>query len=100
MDPLKTGWRKTDAKMAVATGAIIGYVAEKTEDGWLLRLITHPALPAPEEKIYLIDFRRQEPRVFAKIDSLLENAAELGFDVSQITSLSLASKVKTKKKAD
>lgn len=89
----KTGWKKADAKMAVAMGAIIGYIAEKVDGGWLMRLVMNPALPAPEDNVYLVDFRKAEPRLFARADSVLENAAELGFDISQITSLSVASKV-------
>lgn len=85
--------------MGVATGTIVGYVAEKISDGWHLRLILHPALPQPADgKVYLVDFRSDMPRVFSRADSVLENASAIGFDISQVTSVGLVAKAKAKAK--
>lgn len=83
--------------MGVATGTIVGYVAEKIPDGWHLRLILHPALPQPEDgKVYLVDVRSDQPRVFTRADAVLDNAAAIGFNVSEITSLAMLPKTKAK----
>ena len=80
-------------------GAIIGYVAERVPDGWLLRLIIHPSLPQPADgRVYLVDVRSDQPRVFTRADAVLDNAEAIGFDISQITSVNLLAKTKKKPK--
>jgi hypothetical protein len=94
---IKTGWRKAEARVGVEGGAIVGYVAEKVAEGWLLRLIIHPSLPQPADgRVYLVDVRSEQPRLFARADAVLDNAAAIGFDISQITSLAMLPKTKAK----
>lgn len=88
---LDIGWRKDAAKKAVAAGAIVGFVVESAEGGYLLRLMMNPALPATGS-VYLIDFRRGTPRLFNSIDTAMSNAGDLGFDISELTSVALAAK--------
>lgn len=96
---IKTGWRKAEARVGVEGGAIIGYVAERVPNGWLLRLIIHPSLPQPADgRVYLVDVRSDQPRVFARADAVLDNAAAIGFDISEITSVNLVAKAKKKPK--
>lgn len=84
MEKNRTGWRKGDARKAVVDGALVSFCAEKVEGGWLLRLDMHPAL-SRGMSAYLVDFRKNEPRLFARADSVLSHAADLGFDISRIT---------------
>lgn len=94
----KIGWRKAEARVGVEGGAIIGYVAERVPDGWLLRLVIHPSLPQPADgRVYLVDVRSEQPRVFARADAVLDNAAAIGFDISQITSVAMLPKTKVPK---
>lgn len=83
------GWRKDAAKKAVAAGAIVGFVVESAEGGCFLRLVMNPALPEAGS-VYLIDFRRGTPRLFNSIDTAISNAGDLGFDISEITSVALS----------
>lgn len=93
----KIGWRKAEARVGVEGGAIVGYVAEKVADGWLLRLIIHPSLPQPADgRVYLVDVRSDQPRVFTRADAVLDNAAAIGFDISQITSVAMLPKARAK----
>lgn len=94
---IKTGWRKAEARVGVEGGAIIGYVAEKVADGWLLRLIIHPSLPQPADgRVYLVDVRSDQPRVFARADAVLDNAESIGFEIREITSVHMVAKAKKK----
>ncbi len=94
---IKKGWRKAEARVGVEGGAIVGYVAEKMADGWLLRLIIHPSLPQPADgRVYLVDVRSEKPRVFTRADAVLDNAAAIGFDIREITSVAMLQKAKVK----
>lgn len=94
---IKKGWRKAEARVGVEGGAIVGYVAEKVADGWLLRLIIHPSLPQPADgRVYLVDVRSEKPRVFTRADAVLDNAAAIGFDIREITSVAMLQKAKVK----
>ena len=96
---IKTGWRKAEARVGVEGGAIVGYVAEKVTDGWLLRLVIHPSLPQPADgRVYLVDVRSDQPRVFSRADAVLDNAAAIGFDIREITSVNMVTKAKKKPK--
>lgn len=96
---IKTGWRKAEARVGVEGGAIIGYVAERVSDGWLLRLIIHPSLPQPEDgRVYLVDVRSDQPRVFTRADAVLDNAAAIGFDTREITSVAMLPRTKAKRR--
>lgn len=68
----------------MAAGVIVGYVVEKINSGWLLRLAMHSALPE-QKPAYLIDYRGLKPRVFSSPATALRNAGEIGFDVTQIS---------------
>lgn len=95
----KIGWRKAEARVGVEGGAIIGYVAERVPDGWLLRLIIHPSLPQPADgRVYLVDVRSDQPRVFARADAVLDNAAAIGFDIREITSVAMLPKARAKRR--
>lgn len=95
----KIGWRKAEARVGVDGGAIVGYVAEKVVDGWLLRLIIHPSLPQPADgRVYLVDVRSNRPRVFTRADAVLDNAAAIGFDIREVTSVAMLPKAKAKRR--
>ena len=91
MEKMQMGWRMGEARKAVKSGASVGFAAEKIAGGWLLKLVFNPVLNG--EDGYLNDFRRDEPRVFSRADSVLSTAQSIGFDISEITAISSSAEV-------
>ncbi|MFZ4539194.1 hypothetical protein [Propionivibrio sp.] len=81
---MKTGWTLKEATDDLKSGAITGFVLEKTMEGWFLRLRFNPTLAVSDG--YIIDARRKTPRPFATAATALGVAEQIGFSVSGLRS--------------